>query len=124
MAIALEWDAQTDTKKGIQPATMPLMTLASTAIDQVALDRTTIKRTVLSYLPTDTALFYAHPDQRTLLQQQRKTFRPLTRWLQEQYGLELLSSEGLTGKIQHPEETIKRLNDMIDHLVSTSAHIH
>ena len=34
MAVAAEWDAQ-DTSKGIEPAVMPLMSLASTAIDQV-----------------------------------------------------------------------------------------
>lgn len=36
MAVAAEWDAQ-DTTKGIEPAVMPLMALASTAIDQVSL---------------------------------------------------------------------------------------
>lgn len=34
MAVAAEWDAQV-TEKGLEPALMPLMTLASTAIDQV-----------------------------------------------------------------------------------------
>lgn len=34
MAVAAEWDAQTSSK-GIEPALMPLMSLASTAIDQV-----------------------------------------------------------------------------------------
>lgn len=34
MAVAAEWDAQTSTK-GLEPAVMPLMALASTAIDQV-----------------------------------------------------------------------------------------
>lgn len=35
MAVAAEWDAQ-DTSKGIEPAVMPLMALASTALDQVS----------------------------------------------------------------------------------------
>lgn len=35
MAVAGEWDAQV-TSKGIEPAVMPLMALASTAIDQVS----------------------------------------------------------------------------------------
>jgi chaperone required for assembly of F1-ATPase len=30
VAIAAEWDAQTDPAKGIQPVTMPLMSIAST----------------------------------------------------------------------------------------------
>lgn len=34
-AVALEWDSQIDKRRGIQPANMPLMTLSSTAIDQV-----------------------------------------------------------------------------------------
>lgn len=35
MAVAAEWDAQ-DPTKGIEPAVMPIMSLASTAIDQVS----------------------------------------------------------------------------------------
>ena len=39
LAIAAEWDAQAaNHPKGIQPATMPMMTLASTAIDQILPD--------------------------------------------------------------------------------------
>ncbi len=34
-AIACEWDNQTCEKRGIQPATMPLMMIAATALDQV-----------------------------------------------------------------------------------------
>ena len=77
LAIALEWDSQTVTGRGIQPATMPMMTLASTAIDQVKVDPSIATAQCLSYLSTDTALVYAHPEERELLKLQHETFQPL-----------------------------------------------
>jgi chaperone required for assembly of F1-ATPase len=59
LAVAAEWDAQTDTKRGIQPPTMPMMSLASTAIDQISLDPSDAISTCMGYLGTDTALFWA-----------------------------------------------------------------
>jgi ATP synthase F1 complex assembly factor 2 len=50
-AIAAEWDAQ---EKYIQPANMPLMTLACTALDQVAHHPQTYREQSMNYLPTDT----------------------------------------------------------------------
>lgn len=51
MAVAAEWDAQ-DTSKGIEPAVMPLMSLASTAIDQVSQPHnpTDVKSPLVSYV--------------------------------------------------------------------------
>ena len=49
---ALEWDAQTNVNTGIVPASMPLMTLASTAIDHVLVDPSDARKTCLSFLPT------------------------------------------------------------------------
>jgi chaperone required for assembly of F1-ATPase len=101
MAVAMEWDAQTDRKKGIQPATMPMMTLVATAIDQIApgiykskrswsgccnvatifcvIDPTHVRNTVLSYFPTDTSLFWTTTSDRILLKKQRQHFEPVLR---------------------------------------------
>jgi ATP synthase F1 complex assembly factor 2 len=50
-AIAAEWDAQ---KKYLQPAQMPFMTLACTALDQAAMHPKVYREQALSFLPTDT----------------------------------------------------------------------
>lgn len=49
--IAAEWDAQA---KYLQPSAMPLMTLACTALDQVAHDPEGYRQQCLKFLPTDT----------------------------------------------------------------------
>jgi chaperone required for assembly of F1-ATPase len=80
LSIAAEWDAQrAGNSKGIQPATMPLMTLAATAIDQILPDGYQVKKTCLSYLPTDTALFLTAETDRILLRKQRQHFQPILR---------------------------------------------
>jgi chaperone required for assembly of F1-ATPase len=80
LTIAAEWDAQkAGNSKGIQPATMPMMTLAATAIDQILPNGYQVKKTCLSYLPTDTALFLTAESDRILLRKQRQHFQPILR---------------------------------------------
>jgi chaperone required for assembly of F1-ATPase len=82
LTIAAEWDAQkAGNSKGIQPATMPMMTLAATAIDQILPNGYQVKKTCLSYLPTDTALFLTAESDRILLRKQRQHFQPILRLL-------------------------------------------
>ena len=50
-AIAAEWDAQA---KLLQPANMPLMTLACTVLDQAAYHPGVYREQSLNFLPTDT----------------------------------------------------------------------
>lgn len=52
--IAAEWDAQ---KKYLQPANMPLMTLACTALDQASYQPEFYRQESLRFLPTDTVRF-------------------------------------------------------------------
>ena len=49
--IAAEWEAQ---EKKLQPANMPLMTLACTALDQAAHHPEVYREQTLRFLPTDT----------------------------------------------------------------------
>ena len=70
--VASEWDAQINQKKGIQPATMPFMTLTSTAIDQILPDSTFTIKTIMSYLRTDTMLFFTNEEDRILLEKQNE----------------------------------------------------
>jgi ATP synthase F1 complex assembly factor 2 len=50
-AIAAEWDAQV---KHLQPADMPIMTLACTALDQAAYHPQVYRDQAMNFLPTDT----------------------------------------------------------------------
>ena len=62
LAIAAEWDAQAaNHPKGIQPATMPMMILASTAIDQILPDHGLQVRNVVVTLPQTLTTLIAHP---------------------------------------------------------------
>ena len=117
MAIAAEWDAQrANHSKGIQPATMPMMILASTAIDQIQPDSMQVKKTCLSYLPTDTALFFSDEEDRILLKKQRQHFQPITRWIKRTLRVELTSTHTMSGKIVHSPEAVRRVEWMVDHM--------
>ena len=116
-AIALEWDDQTNIVTGIQPVTMPLTTIAATAIDQICDNPDTAHNICLSYLPTDTALFFTHTDNRILLKNQRIHFKPLLRWLRSSFGIELNTTDKLGGRITHPDESNRRISDIVYSLV-------
>ena len=116
LAIAAEWDAQIG-PNGIEPASMPMMSLAATALDQIALDRAAVASFCLSYLQTDTACFYADSsDQwnRDLLKRQRKHFVPLHRWVDQGFeleldgidGLALATSDNVMGRLSHPPRSV------------------
>jgi chaperone required for assembly of F1-ATPase len=98
---------------------MPLMVLASTAVDTVAPDRDTVVRNVLRYLPTDTALFLAPAEQRILLKKQRQHFDPLTRWARQEFGLDLRPSESLLGRIALPAEVLARAEAVVRSMVGS-----
>ena len=66
-AIAAEWDAQgavgaaTGRAEGINPSTMPLMSLTATWLDQTDEQRGIVMANVNKYLFTDTVCYYAEP---------------------------------------------------------------
>jgi len=101
--VAAEWDAQTNQHVGIQ----------------IIPSRDFIQQTCISYLATDTALFYTSPDDRVLLRKQQKHFQPLLKWINEHYKIELneASSDAFTGKIHHPESSIEIIKDEMSKMV-------
>lgn len=77
LAIASEWSAQATY---LQPAQMPLMTLACTAIDQVASDPSAHRVDVMRYLGNDTSCYWADPtEDRVLNRRQAKIWDGLHR---------------------------------------------
>ena len=116
-AIAGEWDAQDDGVKGLQPATMPLMTLASKAIDQLSIDPTLARTTVLSFLPTDSALFYTTEGDRLLLAKQKALLEPIVAFVQKELGVEFATALGsMSFRLQHPEDTIRTITYLVHSL--------
>lgn len=115
LAIACEWDAQ-GVNKGIQPTTMPLMILASTAIDQISVNPEFTKSTCLKYLPTDTSLFYANNEDRILLKKQRQYLQPLVRWIHKSFEIQLSTTQSMSNMIKHPDESVNKVKWMLDQL--------
>lgn len=112
-AIASEWDAQKDDMRGIQPASMPLMSLFSTAIDQIAKDPTHTRMTVLSYLPTDSALFFTSEEDRILLKKQHDVLDPILKRMKEDAGIDLKTTDQMTMRIDQDKE----VSDMMERIV-------
>lgn len=114
-SVASEWDAQTDDRRGIQPSTMPFMQLAATAVDNLQFDPLPAQSTCLSFLPTDCALFWTREDS-GLYKKQEEKFKPLLSWLNEWLSVELLVAEGMTMRLSHPPETIRKMRAAVESL--------
>lgn len=112
-AIASEWDAQKDDRRGIQPASMPLMSLFSTAIDQIAADATHSRTTVLSYLSTDSALFFTSGDDRVLLKKQHETLGPMLALMKKEAGLDLRTTDQMTMRIEQDKATRDKIESIV-----------
>jgi chaperone required for assembly of F1-ATPase len=104
-AIAAEWNAQ-DTK--IKPDSMPLMQLASTAIDRVAPDRKRIIAETAGYAATDLVCYRADaPDE--LIARQAAHWDPLIEWLRERYDVSLQTAAGVMA-IPQSEQALAALS--------------
>ncbi|KAJ0411066.1 hypothetical protein ATCC90586_008041 [Pythium insidiosum] len=100
VAVAQEWDAQ---EERIKPALMPMMTLASTALD---LEQTSSHEELidemLHYLHSDTVCYQVTADQQEKLAVlQHKKWDPLRKWFREQFDGELDVSHGSIGRLTH-----------------------
>jgi chaperone required for assembly of F1-ATPase len=90
-AIADEWAAQ-DTK--VKPDTMPLMQLASTALDRVAPDRDRIIAETAGYAATDLVCYRAEGPAE-LVARQAALWDPLIDWLRERFDVSLQVAVGV-----------------------------
>ena len=115
----MQWDAQSATdKRGIQPATMPLMILASTAIDTIRVDKAPFIKTGLNYLPTDSSLFFTGADgDRILFKKQKMAYEPLVRWARRDLQLELPTTDQMVGKLKIPDVTLEYAKSIVERLV-------
>lgn len=103
-AIAAEWATQVEK---VQPHTMPLMTLASTALDRVAQRREQVVEEIAKYAETDLVCYRAtHPPQ--LAARQQGAWQPLIDWVMLRYDAPLSVTSGVIPLPQSPE-TLKSL---------------
>lgn len=96
---------------------MPLMTLASTAIDQVLVNREEVIQNCLKYLPTDSALYFTDEVDRILLAKQRKYLSPAIRYLNRHLLVNLEPTTAVASKIQHDADTVAKFRAVLERMV-------
>lgn len=92
---------------------MPMMTLASTAIDQVLEDPQATVANCLKYLHTDSALYFTNEADRILLQKQRESLLPAIQWLDGALGIELSRTHDMANRLEHSEEVIQKVTEAV-----------
>lgn len=97
-AIAAEWDEQ---ETEIQPHRMPMMQLASTAIDRVRPRRDAVINEIAAYAETD-MLCYRADSPVELAARQAKEWQPMLDWAANEYDASLDVTEGVMPLTQPP----------------------
>jgi chaperone required for assembly of F1-ATPase len=98
-AIAAEWQAQGET---IDPQTMPMMRLASSALDLVTPRRAAIEAELVTYAGTDLVCYRAdHPPE--LIARQHAVWQPLLDWASLRFDAPLIVTSGILPVEQPPE---------------------
>jgi ATP synthase F1 complex assembly factor 2 len=116
-AVAHEWDAQ---RHDIRPATMPVMTLASTALDLAftSSSQETIDE-MLHYLHTDTVCYQVTADQQEkLVALQQKKWKPLRKWFSETFGGEVDVSHGSINGLAHDQQLVANVREHLQEVRS------
>jgi chaperone required for assembly of F1-ATPase len=116
--IAGEWDAQTGE---IVPDNMPLMQLASTAIDRVGPQRDRVAGDIAAYAATDLVCYRAESPAE-LVARQQQIWQPLVDWARLEFDAPLAVTAGVMPRPQ-PAEALHALRaaiDSFDHLGLTA----
>ena len=108
LAIAAEWNAQGEE---VDPATMPMMTLACTALDYVGPNRKKVEEDVASYAAYDMVCYWTE-DQEVLAARQIEHWQPLLDWAAAEFGAELVRTSGVVAAEQ-PAEAVTALREPI-----------
>ncbi len=103
-AVAAEWLAQ---GKTVKPHEMPMMQLASTALDRVAPSRDMIINEMIRYAGTDLLCYRAESPQ-DLVERQRAVWQPILDWIDAQIGAPMPVTTGLL-PIAPPDGSVSAL---------------
>src|SRR5258708_15553880 len=98
-AIAAEWQAQGE---DIIATSMPLLRLANTVIDGVAVNREGVIDAILRFGENDLLCYRAHQPPE-LAARQRAGWDPLLDWAQKKIGAQMTVAQGLTHVDQLPQ---------------------
>ncbi len=110
-AIAAEWEAQ---EEKINPASMPMMQLACTAIDRVMRNRLEIVEQTAAYGASDLLCYRADaPDE--LVARQTKTWQPVLDWAANELSAPLLLAGGIM-HVEQPATSLSALRAAIEDL--------
>ncbi|KAF4322987.1 hypothetical protein BBO99_00001081 [Phytophthora kernoviae] len=114
-AVAHEWDAQSS---DIRPATMPIMTLASTALDLGSMSSSTETiDEMMHYLHTDTVCYQVTADQQDkLVALQQKKWKPIRKWFADTFGGEVDVSHGSISRLAHDEQLVTNVRGHLEKL--------
>ncbi|CAM9674786.1 unnamed protein product [Choristocarpus tenellus] len=114
MLVASEWDAQTNVTTGIEPATMPLMSLAATALDQIVPHRESTVSTCLKFLPTDTICFLVAQPDPALARKQAELWSPLREWIKKELAIEVATTKDIFQRPQHSPDAVPRAREVLE----------
>ena len=119
--VAAEWDAQGDK---VVPDSMPLMTLAATAIDRVIPNHAAVAAEAAGYAGSD-LLCYRADTPVELAQRQADGWDPVLEWAQSRYDVTFAVTAGLM-PIDQPEETLARFQGVaveLEPFALTAVHV-
>lgn len=108
-AIAADWAAQGDI---VQPATMPAMQLASTAIDRVAPQREAVIAELLRYAETDLVCYRADSPA-ALVRRQAAAWQPIVDWVMLRFDAGLRVTTGIL-PVPQPAEAVAALRRAVE----------
>jgi chaperone required for assembly of F1-ATPase len=98
-AIAAEWQNQGDE---VIATTMPLLRLANTVVDGVAVNRADVIAAILRFGENDLLCYRAHQPP-GLAARQREGWDPLLTWVRQRHGAQMRVAEGLSHVDQTPD---------------------
>jgi chaperone required for assembly of F1-ATPase len=99
--LALEWDGQGET---IDPSTMPLTRLVTTALDGVLPNPEPVRAEIVKYAGSD-LLCYRAGEPEGLVTRQSEAWDPVLAWVRERFGARFVLSEGVMFVEQPPAAT-------------------
>jgi chaperone required for assembly of F1-ATPase len=104
VAVALEWDEQTD---AIRPDSMPLTQLAVTALDRMEADRAEVVASLAAYATTDLVCHRATGPEELVLREEAQ-WQPLLDWAEEAFDARLTVTTGVL-PVEQPAEAVEAL---------------
>ncbi len=110
--IAAEWDAQADK---VNPHAMPMMQLAATAVDRIAVDRARVVAEAAGYGGSDLVCYRAGTPPE-LARRQDESWQPLIAWVAKRYDIALNVTTGVVAVAQPPHalERFRRVLEATD----------